>query len=242
MKHYLVRLDDACPQMNRLKWQRVEDILDKYGIKPLVGIIPNNEDQETTIDTMDKKFADKARGWQNKGWVIALHGFNHVCDSEDSGINPLWHRSEFAGLSLIEQKKKISDGYKIFKSWGLTPHYFFAPSHTFDNNTLKAIEEETPIRFLSDTIALRPYKQGAFIVVPCQMGKFRNIPIAGYWTFCFHPNIMNDTDFSVFENFIKKNRSYFMNFDEIPMKGLKGRSDIDKFLSWAYFTMRKLKH
>lgn len=124
----------------------------------------------------------------------------------------------------------------------MTPHYFFAPSHTFDNNTLKAIEEETPIRFLSDTIALRPYKQGAFIVVPCQMGKFRNIPIAGYWTFCFHPNIMNDTDFSVFENFIKKNRSYFMNFDEIPMKGLKGRSDIDKFLSWAYFTMRKLKH
>lgn len=98
MKHYLVRLDDACPQMNRLKWQRVEDILDKYGIKPLVGIIPNNEDQETTIDTMDKKFADKARGWQNKGWVIALHGFNHVCDSEDSGINPLWHRSEFAGF------------------------------------------------------------------------------------------------------------------------------------------------
>ena len=31
-QYYLVRLDDACPQMNRLRWQRIENILDKYDV------------------------------------------------------------------------------------------------------------------------------------------------------------------------------------------------------------------
>ena len=28
-QYYLVRLDDACPQMNKLKWQRIENIVEK---------------------------------------------------------------------------------------------------------------------------------------------------------------------------------------------------------------------
>lgn len=238
----LIRLDDACPQMDKKKWQFVEDILDKYGIKPLVGIIPNNEDSQTCIDSIDTFFADKARRWQEKGWTIALHGYNHVCGSTNAGINPLWNRSEFAGLPLVEQRVKIRDGYAILKSWGLNPTYFFAPSHTYDLNTLKAIEEETPIRLLSDTVSIRPYKQGAFTVVPCQMGRFRKIPLCGYWTFCFHPNIMNEGAFIEFENFIKINREYFIGFDEIDIRNVGRKPVIDRLLSWVYFTMRKLRH
>ncbi len=239
MKCFLVRLDDACPQMDKLKWQRIENILDKYDIKPLVGVIPNNEDPQTCIDDADDSFTDKAKRWQEKGWLIALHGYNHICGSADAGINPLWNRSEFAGLSLEEQKEKIREGYKVLKAWGLTPTYFFAPSHTYDENTLQAIEEETPIRLLSDTIALRPYKQDAFNIVPCQMGKFRNIPIPGYWTFCFHPNIMDKGAFAEFENFIKENRNHFISFDDIDLRKIGYKSVMDKFLSWGYFTMRK---
>ena len=51
---YLIRLDDACPYMDRVKWQRMENILDKYGVKPLVGIIPANADLKTMIDPDDK--------------------------------------------------------------------------------------------------------------------------------------------------------------------------------------------
>jgi len=50
---YLVRLDDACPYLDKKKWQRMEDILDKYGVKPLVGIIPANADPKTMIESED---------------------------------------------------------------------------------------------------------------------------------------------------------------------------------------------
>ncbi len=123
-KFYLLRLDDACPQMDKAKWQRVEDILDKYTIKPLVGIIPNNEDPQTCIDSFDVGFTEKARRWQEKGWGIALHGYNHVCGSTDAGINPLWNRSEFAGLPLEEQKIKIREGYNTLISWGGEAYLF----------------------------------------------------------------------------------------------------------------------
>ena len=111
-QYYLVRLDDACPQMNKLKWQRIENILDKYGIKPMVGIIPHNEDPVTCVDIVDTDFKSKVLNWQKKGWAIALHGYNHVCTTATGGINPVHNRSEFAGLSLVEQREKISKGYK----------------------------------------------------------------------------------------------------------------------------------
>lgn len=212
---YLVRLDDACAQMDKFRWQRIEDILDQYGIQPMVGIIPHNEDPMTCVNTVDTNFATKALNWQKKGWAIALHGYNHVCTTATGGINPVHQRSEFAGLSLAEQKDKISIGYRNLIEQGVVPKYFFAPSHTYDENTLKALEEETPIRIISDTIALRPYKQGAFTIIPCQMGRFRIPPLGGFWTFCFHPNGMDNAAFKAFEYFIKTNSTKFIDFSYI---------------------------
>ena len=236
---YLIRLDDACPQMNKLRWQRMEDILDKYEIKPMVGIIPNNEDPVTCIDPIDPNFVTKALNWQKKGWAIALHGYNHVCTTSIGGINPVHKRSEFAGISLNEQKEKISKGYKILMDMGLRPQYFFAPSHTFDWNTLKALVEETSIRIISDTIALHPYKLDEFTVVPCQMGRFRKLPLRGYWTFCFHPNGMDDTAFDTFENFIKANQ--FISFSDIDINVVEKKSIVDSLFSFMYFAIRKVK-
>jgi len=69
-------------------------------------------------------------------------------------LNPLWTRSEFAGLKLEEQKEKIKKGLSIMKENGVEPGYFFAPSHTYDSNTLNALESESNIRIISDTIGL----------------------------------------------------------------------------------------
>lgn len=42
MSQYILRLDDASDYMDVKKWQRMEELLDRHGIKPLVGIIPDN--------------------------------------------------------------------------------------------------------------------------------------------------------------------------------------------------------
>ena len=68
--NYLIRLDDACPYMDRAKWQRMEDILDKYGVNPLVGIIPANKDPRTMFESEDSFFWFKAKKWEEKAWKI----------------------------------------------------------------------------------------------------------------------------------------------------------------------------
>ena len=44
MEKYIIRLDDACEKRDVKKWDQMEQILDKYGVKPLVGVIPHCED------------------------------------------------------------------------------------------------------------------------------------------------------------------------------------------------------
>lgn len=242
MRKYLVRLDDACPNMDRSRWERVEKILDRYGIRPLVGIIPHNEDKVTIIDSEDVDFWDKANAWQNKGWTIALHGYNHCCITKAGGVNPIHRRSEFAGVPYKIQEAKIGEGYRMLKEKGLVPTYFFAPSHTFDENTIKALKVATPIRLLSDTMGRYPYKyDDEFTFIPCQMGRFRRIPLRGYWTFCFHPNLMDDNAMDEFETFIKLHCHDFASFDKLILENVGKRRFFDKLMGWAYLTLRKLK-
>ena len=154
---YILRLDDACPTMDRKKWQRVEDICNRFGIKPIVAVIPNNKDIKQQKDKYDDNFWDKVKSWQNKGWHIALHGYDHVYISNDSGLVRFNNNSEFAGLSYEEQAKKIRAGWEIFQKKGIKANIWVAPSHTFDKNTLKALKENTTIEIISDGIALFPF-------------------------------------------------------------------------------------
>ena len=240
---YLIRLDDACPYMDRAKWQRMEDILDKYGVKPLVGIIPANADPKTMIELEDPTFWEKAHSWERKGWLIALHGYDHVCISDGGmkGLNPFWKRSEFAGLPLERQREKIKTGINILKQHGFEPKYFFAPSHTFDENTLKALKAVTDIRIISDTISLKPYKRGDFVFVPQISGHCSKMPINGVYTFCFHPNTMKDEDFESVEAFIKIHKSSFVGFNELDLTRLSNIDTLSAFLQTSFFTYRKIR-
>ena len=243
MNKYLIRLDDACPTMDAKKWQRMEDILDAYRVRPMVGIIPNNEDPETAPDPYDEGFWDKVHNWEKKGWAIALHGYNHVCITKGGmkGLNPMWERSEFAGLTLDQQKEKIRKGVAILKEYGINPLYFFAPSHTYDRNTLEALRQESDIRVISDTIATKPYKEGDFTIIPQLGGHCSEIKISGIWTFCLHPTTMNDAQFKAVEDFLKVHKDEFISFSDLELDNLGGKTITGKFLSCVYFTMRKLK-
>ena len=101
---YLIRLDDASDHMNIEQWDRMERMLDENGVKPLVGIIPVNRDPMLLEVAEDPGFWEKARHWQEKGWRIALHGFEHLYTSNCAGINPVHDRSEFAGTPLDIQR------------------------------------------------------------------------------------------------------------------------------------------
>ncbi len=237
---YLIRLDDASDRMDTEKWNRMEAVLDGYGVKPIVGVIPQNKD--SALIGLYKEnpsfWKDTVRRWQDKGWCLAMHGYEHVYTTASGGINPVNKRSEFAGLDLDEQKRKIHEGYAILKKKGIQPKIFFAPSHTFDKNTLEALRTETDIRIISDTVAFDVYFEGGFYFIPQQSGHVRKLPFK-IVTFCYHPNIMNDRDFSVLEEFLKKYTAKFGTVDSVLKK--RKRTLFDALLRNFYFAFRYLR-
>lgn len=240
---YLIRLDDACPTMDAKKWQRIESILDIYGVRPMVGVIPANNDPMQMLDSSDSDFWAKVKRWEKKGWAIALHGYNHcfISDTGMFGLNPLWARSEFAGVPLDLQKEKIRKGVEVFRANGVNPKYFFAPAHTYDENTLLALREESNIRIISDTIATKPYRRGDFVFIPQLGGRCAEMKILGVWTFCLHPSAMKEEDFVATEKFLQAHKGEMLGFDELNLTKLRGKDLISRLLSWVYFTSRKIK-
>lgn len=235
---YILRLDDASDYMDIEKWTRIEELLDKYNIKPIVGIIPDNKDKSLIEKyKKDKNFWQKAKKWKNKGWTIALHGCNHEYITDDGGINPVNRRSEFAGVSYEEQCRKIENGIKILEKYEVYPEIFFAPSHTFDLNTIKALREKSNIRIISDTIANDVYYKYDMYFIPQQSGKVRTLPFK-IVTFCYHPNIMEEKDFQILEDFLNKYNKKFVTVKEVKLKKRK-LNIIDNMLRKIYFINKK---
>lgn len=236
---FIIRLDDASEKMDIDKWDRIEKILDKYDIKPLVGIIPDCKDHDMEKYPICNEFWDAIiERWKNKKWVFALHGCHHTQETQIGGINPINKKSEYAGLSLDRQKFLIQRGLEILNAHGIKPRVFFAPFHTFDLNTLIALKESCDIRIVSDTIANKPYKNNGILFVPQQCGSCRKIPLKVV-TFCYHPNMMKEADFEKLDKFLQKNRKLNIPF---PLDiNYSKKSVYDKLLSFLYFYLRKIR-
>ena len=82
----LIRLDDIAENMNWDLMEKSEDLFDKYKIKPVLGVIPNNKDSELLSYPKKNNFWDIVRGWQNKGWKISMHGLTHVYDKDTKSL------------------------------------------------------------------------------------------------------------------------------------------------------------
>lgn len=79
---YLIRLDDASEYMDVEKWNKLEVLLDKYDIKPIVGIIPINQDAYLLGKyKKNYNFWDKVHIWNSKNgrWLFMdVHMFIHL--------------------------------------------------------------------------------------------------------------------------------------------------------------------
>lgn len=236
---FIIRLDDASEKMDYVKWMRMESILDKYGVIPLVGIIPDCLDPDMEKYPLINNFWDEILPrWNDKKWTFALHGLHHIKETDKGGINPVNKKSEFAGLPLDKQKEKILSGLKILNEHNIFLKVFFAPFHTFDKNTLVAIKECSDIRIISDTIANKPYYRSGFTFVPQQAGHVRKLNI-DVVTFCYHPNIMEDKDFILLEHFLMANTANCIRF---PLSGCRNKKSLyDSLLSLIYFFRLRIK-
>ena len=78
----LIRIDDVAENMNWDLMEKSEILFDKYRIKPVLGVIPNNKDDELLSYPKKNNFWELVRNWRDKGWQIAMHGYTHIYDRE----------------------------------------------------------------------------------------------------------------------------------------------------------------
>ena len=138
----LIRLDDIAENMNWDLMEKTELLFEKHGIKPVLGVIPNNKDGELLAYKKKNNFWDKVRSWRDKDWEITMHGYTHVYDKICKNSDYFNHGggSEFCGHELETQSLRIKNGLQKFKEEKIKIRSFFAPNHTYDKNTFNALK------------------------------------------------------------------------------------------------------
>lgn len=194
-----VRMDDITPDMDWEKFRRLKELLDTYGIEPLIGVVPDSRDENLRKHPADKEketyFWDQVKEWQKKGWIIALHGYQHVYTQKKGGCFPLNHFSEFAGLSFQRQKEMLEAGNAILAAHGIETDIFMAPAHSYDRNTLRALEELGYTK-ITDGFGTVPYRKGGITFYPISFRLDSSLKRKkGTTTMVLHTNTMNDSDF-----------------------------------------------
>ncbi len=122
---YLIRLDDAAHYMDNANWIRIEKLMDKYHIKPIVAVIPDVRDRDFCDKySYDAGFWEKVSQWEKKGWTIGLHGLTHELIPASGGLNPVNDYSEFVGKPLSEQSEIINDALSLFFQKSIHPKVF----------------------------------------------------------------------------------------------------------------------
>lgn len=175
---YIFRLDDITPTMNWENFWRVMDLFRRWRVKPLLGIVPDNEDPELVVQRPRPDFWQIMRELQRDGLAdFAQHGYQHLLGTK---------RSEFVGLPYEVQYEKIKKGQEILEREGIHTKIWMAPAHSFDTNTLKALVN-LGFYAVSDGIALYPFRRRGLIFVPQQLWRPRWFPF-GTFTICLHIN------------------------------------------------------
>lgn len=209
---YLIRLDDIAEHMNWELFMRFVDKVRQYQLKPILAVIPDNQSVEFQDYPYRPDFWEIIRTLYHEGWEIAIHGYNHVYATKDSGLLGINKRSEFAGLSYEKQQNKIRNAVRVFEINGIHPRTFIAPSHSFDNTTLRILKEEG-ICVVSDGYYLYPSSKDGLSYVPQLFANCRKMPF-GVYTFCYHLNTVNQANFGKLMSFIDQNHEEFIGLGE----------------------------
>lgn len=242
-----IRMDDITPDMDWTKFLRFKELCDLYQVKPLIGVVPENEDKSLCIDEPRADFWDYIKALQEQGWVIAQHGCKHCYTTKEAGLFPLNSFSEFAGVEYSEQYEAIRHGQNILKEHGIETDIFMAPAHSYDKHTLKALENLGYWR-ITDGFGKRPYARWGKVFYPISYSQKRALRTKrGYTTLVVHTNTMNDSDFGryerlfreyqgrlisyldylavepVYRGFIKAAGEYLMAFAKQKLVAVKGR-------------------
>lgn len=227
---YIFRLDDIAPNMNWENYFRLKTIFAQYQVKPIIGVIPDNQDEELKKwPSYPADFWEEIREVQSRGWEIAIHGCQHRFETDCSGLLGIHCKSEFAGLPFERQYAKLAKAKDIFARQGINSTTFMAPAHTFDRETLRALRL-AGIYTITDGYGFYPYTFDQILFVPQMFATPRPMPF-GVFTFCLHSNEMSQWQIKHVETFISQNHKQIISF---PMAAnYASNKQLHRWMRWG---------
>ena len=208
---YLLRFDDLCPTVHAARWAQFQELTAEFGLKPILAVVPDNQDPELEVSPPDPAFWERVRAMEAAGAAIGLHGYRHICRERGRSLLDLQRTSEFAGVPPEMQRAWIREGLRILRGHGLDPKLWVAPRHGFDAETINALLAEG-ISLLSDGFARAPFLCRGMAWIPQQLWA----PVekrTGLWTICIHPNTAGDTEIAVLRDFLAAHGAQFTSVD-----------------------------
>ena len=168
-----------------------------------------------------------------------MHGYTHVYDTETNKKDFFNHggKSEFFGHAYDEQLNRLKKGLKIFNNNQIDIDTFFAPNHTYDENTFDALKEVGILKII-DGYGLLPYEFKNIRFVPQLFYKLIILPY-GIQSTQIHVNYWTDKDLIEFENFVEKNHKKIISLDNALSK--ENNSLTNKFFIFALEKILRFK-
>jgi predicted deacetylase len=240
-KLFLLRFDDICPTMRWDIWSEIESALIHYDIKPILAVVPDNQDPVLQPAPAVPDFWQRVRRWQDLGWTIAMHGYQHLYVANDGGLVTLRKKSEFASLPAVVQEEKLRRGMEIFAREGINSRVWIAPGNAFDEVTASLLPK-VGIDAISAGWSWRPFVGPHEITwLPCQLSILRPVP-AGVWTVCYHSNSWSRLDFCDFLKGLARYRHNIVSLEEalrlVPPHRAKWRYHFCTCLRFSSFLVR----
>lgn len=209
-----VRLDDITPDMDWERFLACKEILDRHKIRPLIGVVPDNRDEMLKgksekgpapagerLPDGKKDFGAYVKTLKSQGWSVSMHGCRHIYTTKSGGMFPLNDFSEFAGVPFEEQKKLLAEGKRRLAEWGIETDLFMAPAHSYDKNTLRALQE-TGFTALTDGFGSRPYRYCGLVFYPISFHLSRTLKKKkGFSTMVIHTQTAAKADLERYERF-----------------------------------------
>lgn len=208
----LLRIDDVAPGFPWKRFRPYAERLFDAGIRPLVGVVPANQDPGINYESETDRFWTNVRELQSMGWNVAQHGYRHVYDSSARTHLGAFGRSEFAGHSKLVQVDRIYAGKRILQQEGLWEPIFMAPNHAFDALTIDALHT-AGFKYITDGWGVYPYQVGQLTLLPQLFASHATLGI-GVYSQCLHIGPMSQHKLEALMTNVLARRSEYVTFAE----------------------------
>lgn len=229
-----VRLDDITPDMDWERFLKFKALLDKYQVKPLIGVVPDNKDDNLkgSQQGAPADFWAYIKELQEQGWCVAMHGYRHIYATDKGGIFPLNNFSEFAGIPYEKQLKMLAEGKRILAEKEIDTDIFMAPAHSYDDNTLKALKTVGFVK-MTDGFGSRPYIWKNILFYPISFKMSQTLKKKqGYSTMIVHTGTVSEEELSQYEKRFQLKEIEWISFEEYMNVPAKEKNMIGRYTEY----------